>query len=277
MKQAKKNNLRLAVLDIDGTLTGHDGQVSQTNRLAVRRLRDRGLEVVLASGRNQANMMPYHAALDLSTPLVSVNGAVVAEPAGLVRSAICLPADSVQRLTLEGHASNLAVLHYRPEGVLLERPNAQTRYDETRGVQPHTRVDNLLVRPDGVLKVIWVGSPDLVDAQTVRAGQTFSSQAAIYPTEPGYLEFVASRVSKAAGLQLLVAEMGLSASQVIAFGDGNNDVQMLDWAGLGVAMGHASPAARAAANVVGPEGPVDTALSRAIEMVFEANREELVA
>jgi len=88
-------------------------------------------------------------------------------------------------------------------------------------------------------------------------------------TDPPYLEFSAPNVTKATALAAVARELGVAQADTLAFGDGNNDAAMLAWAGLGVAMPHASPAALAAADWVGPDGDPETAFARAVAMVLD--------
>ncbi|HYY30547.1 MAG TPA: HAD-IIB family hydrolase, partial [Chthoniobacterales bacterium] len=76
-------------------------------------------------------------------------------------------------------------------------------------------------------------------------------------------------VNKATALEKVAREFGIQREQVLAFGDGENDVPMLTWAGLGVAMKHGNAAAIAAAKMVSPSGPAETAFARAVDAIFE--------
>jgi hydroxymethylpyrimidine pyrophosphatase-like HAD family hydrolase len=90
-------------------------------------------------------------------------------------------------------------------------------------------------------------------------------------TEDWFMELTAPRATKAAGVEAVARRYGIAARNVLAFGDGNNDVAMLSWAGLGVAMPHGRPAARQAADVVAPEGDPESALSRAVDELLDAS------
>ena len=260
----------MVALDIDGTLTGPDGTISSANRQAVDRLRQAGMTVVLASGRSHANMLPFHQQLELDTPLVSVHGVVVRDPAGAsIRAPRGLCDSIVEELTLAGREFGVSVLYYRNEGVFLDRPSPRTRFDQERSLDPQKLVEDLLALPlRDVHKVMWLGEPEQIARLAEIASERFSTLTDVIPTDPGYLEFIPRGASKADGLATLVKAMGLEASRVAAFGDGNNDVPMLAWAGMGVAMPHGSPAARAAARMIGPEGAHEDALARALALVF---------
>jgi hydroxymethylpyrimidine pyrophosphatase-like HAD family hydrolase len=87
-------------------------------------------------------------------------------------------------------------------------------------------------------------------------------------TSRQYLEFTAPGADKAHGVAAVAARYALKATDVMAFGDGNNDIGMLGWAGLGVAMRDGRPAAHEAADRVSPPGDPETALARSIAMLL---------
>ncbi|MGE0490528.1 MAG: Cof-type HAD-IIB family hydrolase [Vulcanimicrobiota bacterium] len=261
-------SIRLAAIDIDGTLLGPDGSLSRENVAAVNRLRTAGLEVVLASGRSHANMLPYHRALGLSSALVSVHGAVVREADGGPRAATLVDEALVVELTEVGRHEDLSVLYYRDAGIFLDKTSPLTDRDQTMNAEPHRIVSDLLSDCSGVHKVMWMGDPERVARASQRHQSRFLQRLDCYATDPVCLEFISPGVSKAVGLSLLADELGIEPGQVAAFGDGDNDAPMLAWAGFGVAMAHATQAARSAARAIAPEGLAGTALARAIALVF---------
>jgi hypothetical protein len=87
-------------------------------------------------------------------------------------------------------------------------------------------------------------------------------------TDPEYLVFTAFGVDKAVGLAAVAKYYDVEPTEVIAFGDGNNDVAMLAWAGFGVAMSNARPSAKRAAKLVASPGNPETSFARAMEMVL---------
>ena len=267
----------LAAIDIDDTLVGPDGVISAANAAAVARLLAEGTRVVLASGRSHANMLPFHRALGLPPgPIISAQGAVVQDSeTGAVRFAHAMRPTDVADVTRDGRASGFAVQHYRATGVYVEMSTEWTEYDQTRNSEPHRHVPDLLATgehgavPDDVAKIIWLGDPDPINAMLASVHARYDAQLTVTRTDPPYLEFSAQNVNKATALAEVAAELGVPQSQVLAFGDGNNDAAMLAWAGLGVAMPHARTSARAAADQVGPDGDPETALARARAVVLD--------
>lgn len=261
----------LAAIDIDDTLLGPDATISDDNRRAIRTLQEHGALVVLASGRSHANMMPYHHALDLPAgPVISAQGAVVRESAtGAVWHCSAMHPDQVIAVTQEGRALGFSVLHYTLDAICIEGYSPWQQIDQERNATAHQLVPDLLQQPiDQITKIIWMG-PVATIAQTVPQAQaSLGERVAVIPTDPNYLEFAAPGINKAVGLSALAARLGIAQREVLAFGDGLNDVEMLAWAGRGVAMSHARDAAKSAAAMVSPDGPHASSLARAVTLAL---------
>ena len=271
-----KPRFALAAIDIDDTLVGHDGVISVENAAAIARLLALGTRVVLASGRSHANMLPFHRALGLPRgPVISAQGAVVQDSeTGAVRFEAAIDVSDVVEVTRDARARGFAVQHYRPSGIYIDTRTQWTEYDQTRNSEPHREVQDLLAAaehgdvPDDVAKIIWLGDSGAVDASLAEVHARYDGRLTVTRTDPPYLEFSAPNVNKATALARVAEDLRVAQAEVLAFGDGNNDAAMLAWAGTGVAMPHAKPAARTAANVTGPDGDPETALARAIAMVL---------
>jgi hydroxymethylpyrimidine pyrophosphatase-like HAD family hydrolase len=167
------------------------------------------------------------------------------------------------------------VQHYRPDGIYVDTQTQWIAYDQTRNAEPHRRVPDLLTSgerggvPHDVVKIIWLGAPNLIASMVAETHARHDGRLTVTRTDPPYLEFFAPNVNKASALAAVAELLGATREQVVAFGDGNNDAPMLAWAGVGVAMPHAHAAARAAANLVAPEGDLESALARAVAMLLD--------
>lgn len=261
---------RLAAIDIDDTLVGPDRIISDANRRAIQRLRDAGVTVVLASGRSHANMLPFHAALDLDTPMISANGALVREaPKGRVWAEHGVPPELVSALIAQGRSLGVSVLLYTLDGVYVDRRTAYTDYDQSRNDDPQILVPDLAaVGNTAIQKVLWMDDPARIDSLTPELTAQYDGRLTVTHTDPPYLEFMPPGITKETGLADVARTLGLDALDVVAFGDGNNDVRMLQWAGMGIAMSHARPAAKAAADYTVPDAPVESSLAEGIAWLF---------
>ncbi|HWB60498.1 MAG TPA: HAD-IIB family hydrolase, partial [Chthoniobacteraceae bacterium] len=118
------------------------------------------------------------------------------------------------------------------------------------------------------LKIIWLNSSEIIAGELPPARERYHARAGMFVTYPEYLEFIDAGVTKAAGIAAVADEYGIAPAEVLAFGDGDNDVPMFEWAGHSVAMSKSSPAAQAAAKIVAPPGDPATSLARAIRSLL---------
>ena len=101
-----------------------------------------------------------------------------------------------------------------------------------------------------IMKVIFMATEDKINSIRNQVEATFTGKAAITTAIPGMLELLPLGASKGAGVEWLLNRLGVEPSRVMAIGDGENDVEMLQLCGLGVAVGNAGAAARSVADVV---------------------------
>lgn len=242
----------LVALDVDGTLMSYDEFLSDEVREAVTDVRAAGHHVVLASGRPLVALLPVARDLGIDEGwLVCSNGSVT------VRLDPDLP---------QGHEVQDVVMFDPSQALRAMRehmPLARIALEEV-GVGYWVDGDFPDRNLHGLSTV--VGFEDLVGRQTVRvvvahahtAGQAFGDQiralglADTYFTIAGtrWMDIAPAGVTKAYALEPLRARLGVDPSRTLAIGDGGNDVDMLAWAGRGVAMGHAEAAVIAAADEV---------------------------
>ena len=262
--------MKLAAIDLDGTLLGPNGQISDANRHALQRLQNAGVTVVLASGRHHLNMQRFGAALPGVQWLVSCQGGELSDvPRTTTLHREFLAPDRAAQIVELGRASGFATLVYSVETINTDS-SWNTRLDfyaQLSGYSPRQLpATQLLEQP--VFKVLWLGEPPSLDhAREALQGKALPVQTV--RTHARILEFMPLEVSKASALKILAGHLHIKPSEVIAFGDGENDVPMFQWAGASVAMPHAWPAALRSATYTAAAGPEDSALARAVELIFE--------
>lgn len=271
---------RLAFIDLDGTLLGPDARVSNANAGAVRRLRDAGYAIVFASGRHQRNIaMLLERRADGSAtgdgrsahlngelgPLewvVSSQGTVARHfTTGETIFERGLAWTDIVELEALARARDIGLIAYHREAVHVERMTPWIeRYAGKAGWSPVVGPFHLL-EPIGFQKVLLTTEPSAVI--TMRDEAVFSRFHAVI-TEPELLELLPPGTNKASAAEAVATKLGVLPSQTLAFGDGNNDVELLAWAGDSYAMAHGREAAKLAAKHVCPPGPPETAFARAV-------------
>jgi Cof subfamily protein (haloacid dehalogenase superfamily) len=250
--------IRLVFIDLDGTLLSGPRHISERAKRTIADVREAGVEVVLVSSRPPRDVRPFHQQLRLMTPVIACNGAILwNEPAraGLSHAPVA-PELAAEVVALGRSLGAVANLESDDEWFTdrlgnLER-DAIVDYEVS---DPHGvgTVDEMLRAGDPIDK-IFLDLRELDDDAAKSALTTiqrvFGRQANIYETSPGVVDITSADASKVAMAQQLARRMQVPAEQTLAIGDHDSDAALLQWAGIGVAMGNASPAAKAAADVI---------------------------
>jgi Cof subfamily protein (haloacid dehalogenase superfamily) len=261
---------KLAAIDIDQTLVGPDKRVGEANRRAVRKLQELGCRVVLASGRRHDNMLSYQRELGLDDFVISTQGAVVRHPKksrALHEATIGSP--DVAELISEGLRRELTVMHWSRRGVVA---NVRSRCVEQYIQDCRDSVaiaDVKILGGERAEKLVWGAALADIAAIARQLSPRLRERFEVTLTDGFFIEFTSLRATKAAGVAAVAKHYKIDPAQVLAFGDGNNDVSMLKWAGMGVAMSHARASAKTAARMIAPPGNVESSLARAVGAVLE--------
>jgi len=249
----------LVALDIDGTLlkwveglgTTYE-QIPDATRDAVRRAHDAGAHVVLASGRSPHGMTRIADLLGLPVDgtdrlwVVASNGAVVFRypPIEVVHEEVFDARPAVEAVLRE-RPNALVAVEERGVGYRVNRPFPE---GELSGELIPTEVADLVA--DHVSRVI-IRDPDATADDFVELGARLGLHGTDYVVGwTAWLDLSPVGVSKASGLELVAEKVGVAQEDVLAIGDGRNDIEMLRWAGRGVAMGQAVEEVRVAADHV---------------------------
>jgi hypothetical protein len=243
--------VRLVASDLDGTLLRSDGSASDRTREALAAVVAAGVRVLLVSARPPRWIPPAMDALGLEPadhPLaVCANGALVYDvAAGTIRTHTPLDAPLVARL--------VTALRERVPGVAFAC-EAELRYVKEPHYVPLWTIPEDYREADalefGTVTKLVVRHPELAQGELYAAARDVCGADAFASfSGDALVEIAAAGVTKASAVAELCAELGIDASEVVAFGDMPNDVPMLEWAGRGVAVANAHPDALAAADEV---------------------------
>jgi Cof subfamily protein (haloacid dehalogenase superfamily) len=223
-------------------------------REALVRTRASGAHVIVVTGRMFRAVRPYLEQAGLDDPVVCYQGAVVADPASgelLLHVPIPLEAarEAMNAVIAAGFHLNCYVddLLYVAE----ETPEAR-RYADFQHLEIHVVGDlrRWLDRPP--TKLVAVGDPDALDRLEAELKPRFAGRLFISKSLPYFLEFAHPDVSKGSGLAFVAERLGFSATETVACGDGENDRELLDCAGFGVAVANAHDDVLARAALVVP-------------------------
>jgi Cof subfamily protein (haloacid dehalogenase superfamily) len=237
----------LLALDIDGTLMHADGHVTPAVRDAVRRAADAGVHVVLSTGRATFGATPVLETLALDDGLVvASNGAVTFTYWPVeVLSSVTFDARETVKLLLEHVPDALVAVEVVGRGYRVNREFPEGEITGEIWVQD---VEELVSEP--VTRVI-IRHPSQSAEEFIELAERLGLHGTNYAVGyTAWLDLAPDGVSKASALAEVAERLDVPRSQVLAIGDGRNDVEMLRWAGRGVAMGDAPLEVQAAADDV---------------------------
>jgi Cof subfamily protein (haloacid dehalogenase superfamily) len=245
----------LAAVDLDDTLLGPDKRISSANRAAVHALRTFGVEVVLASGRAVGSMIQIHRELQLDGWMISLNGAVISRPSTgeIVRSQTISP-EAGFHLIAEGTAHGFTLVACCARRTFASAQTHLLERYQSRGGERDARIGFPSdLGGEDLLKLIWIAEPASLDAVQQQVMIRDSGRLNVIRSDSLYLEFMSADADKELGLRAVAEMLQVPRERTMAFGDGANDIKMLAWAGLGVAVGHAIESVKAVVNFVGPK------------------------
>lgn len=262
----------LIALDLDGTLLTSRKDISPRTRAALSAARERGIVTVIATGRTARSAREFSRQIG-GGPVICCNGAAILDEQGAFVTAKGLPLAPLRRALEVCRAEGVMTECYTPEDIVLDQPIAQARA-YLRWVRPRLSLTRSLISLVGLwrmnrMRVVrnllkWTEQPDLPPVLKLmiisedrgalgRVAQRIGAEMpglGVTSSGPDNLEVMAAGVSKGAGLEQLGARLKIARSAIIAFGDSDNDLEMLRYAGVGVAMGNAADSVKAAADRV---------------------------
>ncbi len=263
---------RLFATDLDGTVLVEDGRGARlTPRMAsaLKALQAKGVAVVLASGRMHESIAFIAGQVGLNGPIISYNGAMLRLPGegGWGEPVFHQPLDAglASELTALAEERGIA-LNYFLDGRLFAR-KLPVWWDvyEGRTSSPMVRVENFRAfEGRSPTKLLMLDEPGKISALYRELLPRMRGRANMLITSSEYLEFMHPDVNKGRCLEALAARLGVGRGEIVAAGDGTNDLEMVRFAGLGIAVSNGRDALKEAADlVVGP--PQEDGLARFIE------------
>lgn len=247
---------KLLVLDLDGTLTNSKKKITDRTRNTLIEAQKRGVKIVLASGRPTYGVAPLANALELNRYegyILSYNGGEIIDwKTGELMYKKWLENDILPYLYKCAKENGFAIVTYDHEFVLTESPDDEYVLKEALlNVMKIKKVDNFLETiPRPITKCLIVGEPKRLEILEKEMYGQLKDKMGVFRSEPYFLELVPKGIDKAQSLSVLLKEIGLAKEEMIAIGDGFNDLSMIQYAGLGIAMANAQPIVRENADFI---------------------------
>ena len=236
---------KVLVLDIDGTLTNSEKEITPATKRGIQSVMERGHKVILASGRPTPGMRRYEEELELKKYggyLLSFNGGRIIDcQSGEIIYQRILPSVAVPELYDFAKKNSCGLITYEGDCII-------SAFEPDEYVELESRINGLEIKVVDNFKeyVDFDVNKCLITAPVENAPgfeeqlrQKYSDTLSIYRSEPFFIEIMPQKVDKAASLDRMLEAIGLTKEDAICCGDGFNDISMIKYAGVGVAMGNA--------------------------------------
>lgn len=263
--------IRLIALDLDNTLLDEDKTIAQDTIRALREFQAGGGVVCLATGRMYATARKYMEQIGPGTVTVCFNGALVPDPFGgepIFESFIS------ENIALElikySKERGLFLQFYEGDAIVVEDIEKSCRIDPDRANGMVKEIGDFMdYTPAPSPKALIECKPEEQEMITSELRNHFGESVIISHSEPFLIEVTMAGAQKANCLSALCQKLGIAREETMACGDNDNDLSMIKWAGLGVAVSNAVPALKAAADYV-TEAPRSSGVKEAVERFCKA-------
>ncbi len=241
---------RLLAIDLDGTLLTPQKQITPRTHDLLCQIAQAGVAIVIATGQTSQVLRAVCADLPLTAPQIIENGALIVDLAQdkilheqLIPDEYILPTLDVLR------SFGLYRVYHTHERVYADKGTPRARAWYRPPVPPVIEVEDVAsLYPLRCIKVAGIGAADTLRDKRHELERIFADKLYVTQSSFDILEFLHPNVSKGHALKVIAADLGIASSEVIAIGDNHNDIGMLHFAGIGVAMGNAHDEVKAIAD-----------------------------
>jgi Cof subfamily protein (haloacid dehalogenase superfamily) len=257
--------------DLDRTLIGEDYNLPERTIAAIAAARAAGIHVLIVTGRMFRSVRRYCELAGLDDLVVCYQGAVVADPvSGRFLRHVTIPLELAREAIGVVEREGFGLNCYVDDNLYVATMTPEARrYADFQQI-PIETVGNLLAWLDKPpTKLVVIDDPDALDSLAEQLRKRFAGRLFVSKSLPFFLELANPEVSKGSGLGFAAEQLGFAAAETIAFGDGENDIELLEWAGYAIAVANADPKALARAEFVCP--PVtEQGVAQTIEAMLAA-------
>lgn len=247
---------KILALDIDGTLADSKKRITGPVKRRLKGLYDRNIPVLLVSGRATEGIMPVAREIELCDNdgyILAFNGGKIIH-AGTkeVLYEKSVPHELVAPVCEFAKKHNLVILTYKDGNIIsTDSDNQYVQLESRITGMPVVKTDDMLKdAPYSPSKFLMVEDGEILAGKTELMKKEFEGKLNVFRSEPFFMEIVPLGIDKAESLGVLLDKLNLTKEELVACGDGRNDVTMIDYAGMGVAMANACDEVKAVSNFV---------------------------
>ena len=233
---------KLLALDIDGTLVDKNVSVHKSTVDLLRGLMDKGIIVILATGRMYPSAKAIAKAFDINSPLIAYNGSQIRDVRNdKIIFSKPIPLNIGKKIIRFCKENDLYLQLYENDSILVEKIVEETRIDPDLALSPCKEVGNfmeydLIASPKNMI----VTDPSNADNVINGLKDLLGDKIHIARSKPYLIEIMHPHVSKARALKVVAEKYDIRQEEIIAVGDNDNDIEMVRWAGLGGVVGNSS-------------------------------------
>ena len=241
---------RLMAVDMDGTLLNPDSEITPFTLQTVKQAMAKGLKFTLCTGRPLQGVKKYVEQLELDCPVITYNGAVIAHSTtGEILFSQNMDTEDARRVYNLAKEKNTMFILWSQNRLYASEISEKTAfYEDITSTKATLLEDFEAVLADGITKFLWYDEPQTLDDWINELKESDLSETTFTKSRAYFLEFFSNKTSKAVAMEKLGEYYGICREEMITVGDQTNDLPMIEYAGLGVAMGNAVEAVKAAAD-----------------------------
>ena len=270
------NKYKMIFLDIDGTLTDSQKNIMPETLEALKRVQNQGVKLAIASGRPSKGVVPYADILELDKHdgfIMPFNGAkIVNYQTKETVYENTLTMDVFHKAYALAKEYGVELITYKGDCILSETDdNKYMLIEATINKMDVIKVDCITDELDNPpVKCLLLGDGDYLGSIESEIRDKIGGKANVFRSEPFFLEVVPQGIDKAAAIDSLIAKLGIKQSETMAFGDGYNDISMIKYAGMGVAMSNGCEEIRNVADRIAPDNN-SNGIAVVLNEVFQEN------
>lgn len=252
MQKLKMANIKLMVFDLDDTLLNHDISISQRTLQAIRHAVNQGINVTLATGRMYQSTAFFARQLEIHLPIITYNGAMINDyPSGKVLFHSPINLQTARQVLQLCQEQKWYIQSYINDELYVREVNENAKkYAEITGANPIPVGEKLYAIQEEPTKMLAIAEPAMVEKMQEMFKSRLGNSLSVTESKPTYLEITNPEVNKGNALQFIAEKLNIKQCEILAVGNGENDISMFDYAGLGIAVGNAAPIVKKAAQLI---------------------------
>lgn len=239
--------IKMMCLDIDGTLLNSNHQITKKVKEAINIVANEiNIPVILVSARMPKGIVFLQRELEIEEPMICYSGALILDKTGAILSKECISTSNLQEIYKSINKRNIHMSLYKDDEWYIEEMDEWAKQEsEITNIIPTVVNFNELIETwreekTGPNKILCMANPNEINLLKEEMNSNDNVNVLnIYPSKTTYLEIMPTNASKTSAINYLEKKFNINKAEIIAMGDNYNDVDMLKYAGIGIAMGNA--------------------------------------